>query len=889
MPSPHDSDGAAITVRTKRCVEKSNVVDGADLVGPYYEEADLELPRQAESAQKGPPVCNVSGSLYTVHARADLSTSREVDGEDSDRRSVSVNDLLTFDKVRAKAREPENVAPICMRTRRGQEGRDSVDTCRGVSAAGEEPFVEERGNYSDMGSHGGKILDVPAYLARPGWEHAALKQKGDEWLQQIVALCDVPSLGTKDDEVSGVQELWSYSSDPLAATLLCPKSNDVECHEVRFRLLKPQRIQCDWYDARRSGQSFMYEESSKMFHTVNRAHAQAKLLVREVVVPNVFEGEWGRRLYSIRPADDVEEIQQLLLPCELVRHDEVRVLAAPSTIVALADAHLHSLQRTDISLTKASMNTPCVWNHAAALNGLAKLVAEKLSEVGTQSKLPASYTCGSASVPLHADDNRENPATPPATKKNEDQSDPSSRASLARLLLANKASPVDLSTDYLLSDKFLRCAWSERSPDGTSSSKITSTNDVSPDPPKEDSTFNQLLQQIARPALWDLMRKRMLRVDESSFQQALNGVSLEALEAIIYKQCHEVKKMRVNPSAFASTDIIEACATLRQAAWLHTLRIISMYQVRGAAMMAAFLARILHSAKYKLMLGSSNWKDLCTLLEPIGKRGVPVDTSMIDSGGQEVTSDTTENGSVPHPLQKRQKLMQMEKENVPVRVLCSVPFLQQDELLDELCTEQQIYFIERDLPPPIDILIDERNCICVVTDAILQVEANMKSFIFSLARLQIQFQKCWLVIALCSPPTANMEDAMTLFLSALVQFRVEVHVLTSFSCEEAGCFVRTVIDQCAEAALEDRRILPRVWFDRPFLLEEESQFERFLVSTRIVNNYAAQSLLHKICMEDLFTKDLTELKLLAQNAVTDHQLELLWRFVQQGHGLNGAT
>ena len=66
--------------------------------------------------------------------------------------------------------------------------------------------------------------------------------------------------------------------------------------------------------------------------------------------------------------------------------------------------------------------------------------------------------------------------------------------------------------------------------------------------------------------------------------------------------------------------------------------------------------------------------------------------------------------------------------------------------------------------------------------------------------------------------------------------------------------MRAVIDQCAEVALDDRRILPRMWFDRLFLLEEESQFERFLVSTRIVNNYAAQSLLHKICMEDLFTK-----------------------------------
>ena len=93
-------------------------------------------------------------------------------------------------------------------------------------------------------------------------------------------------------------------------------------------------------------------------------------------------------------------------------------------------------------------------------------------------------------------------------------------------------------------------------------------------------------------------------------------------------------------------------------------------------MMAAVLARILHSAKYKLMLGSANWKDLCTLLEPIGKRGVHIDT-MIESDGQKVTSNMTENEMVSYPPHKRQKVIAMDKETVPVRVLCSVPFLQQ--------------------------------------------------------------------------------------------------------------------------------------------------------------------------------------------------------------------
>ncbi|KAF1780253.1 hypothetical protein GQ600_18382 [Phytophthora cactorum] len=202
----------------------------------------------------------------------------------------------------------------------------------------------------------------------------------------------------------------------------------------------------------------------------------------------------------------------------------------------------------------------------------------------------------------------------------------------------------------------------------------------------------------------------------------------------------------------------------------------------------------------------------------------------------------------------------------------------QDELLDELCTEQQIFFIERDLPPPIDILVDERNCICVVNEVTFQGE-------LCLARLQVQLKNAGLssvrsaslpftvltstihcshsnpfVPALSTSPSVETEDMLNGFLAALVQFRIEIQVLTrynyrmispqrrslliifstlrSFSCEQTGRLVRTVVDECAEVALNDHRVLPRVWFERPFLLEEVSQFERFLVSTK--NRYTTR-------------------------------------------------
>lgn len=138
----------------------------------------------------------------------------------------------------------------------------------------------------------------------------------------------------------------------------------------------------------------------------------------------------------------------------------------------------------------------------------------------------------------------------------------------------------------------------------------------------------------------------------------------------------------------------------------------------------------------------------------------------------------------------------------------------------------------------------------------------------------------WLSIAnLVRPPaedsvtSPDIEENLQAFYAALVQFRVQVQTFTRYaplqrseyrfggmaltnlcssSEEDTSRLIRSIIDQCAQTALENYRVLPRMWFERPFLLEEESQLERFLASTQIITPYAAQSLLHKISIADLF-------------------------------------
>uniref|UniRef100_K3WYE5 Uncharacterized protein n=1 Tax=Globisporangium ultimum (strain ATCC 200006 / CBS 805.95 / DAOM BR144) TaxID=431595 RepID=K3WYE5_GLOUD len=89
-------------------------------------------------------------------------------------------------------------------------------------------------------------------------------------------------------------------------------------------------------------------------------------------------------------------------------------------------------------------------------------------------------------------------------------------------------------------------------------------------------------------------------------------------------------------------------------------------------------------------------------------------------------------------------------------------------------------------------------------------------------------------------------------LISAIGFHDAQKLYVSASYEETSRYIRSIVDVCAQSALSDCRTLPRMWFERPFLLEEESQQERLLASTQIISPYAAQSLLHKISIDDLF-------------------------------------
>jgi hypothetical protein len=413
-----------------------------------------------------------------------------------------------------------------------------------------------------------ELPDVPLDYTDLGC--SAAKRNAEEWLGQVVEW--IPS--TKLD-VPELWSLWKPEIDVFEEKYSREPGRELEPQDLQAQVSGLRRMQCDWCETFKRSGDFLYDESSKLLKRMARANAQA-LRLKDITVPDVFEGDWARALSdSHRPlATSGEELQQILLPLDLVREDDERVKDAPSKLVSLADRFSRALQRSDVSLTNASMHIPSVWNLAVAVERLANLVAEELK---TGEKPLASASCNSASLPTQLvkvspeeGDSLEDKAALSPRRSPTSCSGKKRITAQSNLASAKQTDDSPLSTDYFLSDKFLRCAWSE--PTDEKNGSFVPREGANPSESEEPLKYEQLLQQIARPAVWDLMRKKLLQVDGTSFQSALDRISLETLEAIIYQQFRDVKKMSLNPSEFSSIEIIEACSSLRQAAWLHTLR-----------------------------------------------------------------------------------------------------------------------------------------------------------------------------------------------------------------------------------------------------------------------------------------------------------------------------
>lgn len=80
------------------------------------------------------------------------------------------------------------------------------------------------------------------------------------------------------------------------------------------------------------------------------------------------------------------------------------------------------------------------------------------------------------------------------------------------------------------------------------------------------------IQQLARPAVWCLMTRKLLRIDSKHTHKILEKINLETLELIVLQLQSRIQQIIMNPSGISHSDLIENCSSFRCAALLHTLR-----------------------------------------------------------------------------------------------------------------------------------------------------------------------------------------------------------------------------------------------------------------------------------------------------------------------------
>lgn len=276
------------------------------------------------------------------------------------------------------------------------------------------------------------------------------------------------------------------------------------------------------------------------------------------------------------------QMQQLVMPSRLAHEDEKK---PDDAVVRLVDSGAQILQRMLSSssslpprpLTSIMLNIPSLWS----FESVSGAVAGRFGEVFEWKQAPASgeerdqgdtgniESLKQSEIIQHLTkaDSEIKSIAEETTKAEEPPLGDEVQHPRAILLLPNAgpATTEDLVSGFFGATSNQLVVAEERA---ASTSAISNTvQEVSMDHQKRLP-----MEHLARPVLWDLARKKVIRVNPNSVQCALETLSLELLESIIFQQQGNIKKISKNPSAFSHEAIFDACTSFRQSTWLHTLR-----------------------------------------------------------------------------------------------------------------------------------------------------------------------------------------------------------------------------------------------------------------------------------------------------------------------------
>lgn len=329
-------------------------------------------------------------------------------------------------------------------------------------------------------------------------------------------------------------------------------------------------------------------ESARILAKIYRKNAACILVQDSSGGSNIFKAlpapsklsAW-HAAYSDIPAaisrSEQHGLHQLLMPTGPSSRDNNAPSDALQHIVACA---AQTLQRICSSLgtlpprplTSILLNIPSVWTHDCFASLAA---ANRFEESFERTQIPVDSSCINSGLIVEEELDGEDHLPISHSKATQEAE--------LNALTATESARTRSTTMFVMSDQTGRATTEDLVQGflGITSNHVAVAEQESrstapaPSEPTKAKGAHQLqlpIEHLARPVLWDLARKKVIRVNSSSIQCALETLSLELLESVIHQQQVTVKRISENPSAFTHDAIIDACSSFRQAAWLHTLR-----------------------------------------------------------------------------------------------------------------------------------------------------------------------------------------------------------------------------------------------------------------------------------------------------------------------------
>ncbi|OQR94842.1 hypothetical protein ACHHYP_00880 [Achlya hypogyna] len=332
------------------------------------------------------------------------------------------------------------------------------------------------------------------------------------------------------------------------------------------------------------------------------------------------------------------------------------------------------------------------------------------------------------------------------------------------------------------------------------------------------SSFTTFVAHAARPVIWKLASSGQLRYQETATKSALEHLSLATLESSIRQ--HQTQLIKLGPlTAQRTSELTQRCAVFGDLVYLHTLRLLLiLLEEHGSGGGITFLEVCLAGETYQKALPPAHFNALRSMLCLVAPEPTPL-----------------------HVVTPEKRAVSA---NHSKTIICAEEFPYRDTLV-----ASGVRLIPRTLESPLGLVLDETTGLCVCPLTVFLEDALTRQFAYQLALQQELFSKIWVVLEMHTKLTTTEQQAVEAHIqaatAATVHFRATIVILTSLCPDDTLHFIGL--------ALQAVRTLP---FEDSFELDEdESAFEKFVVSTRAFNPFGAQRLMHYHSMETILNQE----------------------------------